>query len=204
MADFTYEFENRKTPLETYEWDNAWIEQTNTLDKKHVMYVGDSISCMTRHVATKLSNNTLLFDGFGTSKGVDNAYFFSSLKLFIDQQVRRDAIIFNNGLHGWHLSDDEYEFYYEKLVKNLLDTYLDTPLFIVLTTSVTDKERDEIVARRNERALKIAKKYNLPVIDLFTVSKENKNLITDGVHFENAGYELFAKKIISVINDYIK
>ena len=54
---------------------------------------------------------------------------------------------------------------------------------------------------RNEVALEIAKKYDLPVIDLYTVSINNKDLLTeDGVHFTKAGYEKLAEKILETLN----
>ena len=86
MSDYTYEFDNRYDRLETYEWDNVWWEQANLKDATRVLYIGDSISCATRKVATKLSENRLLFDGFGTSKALDNPFFADSLRSFCKQQ----------------------------------------------------------------------------------------------------------------------
>ena len=54
MSSYTYEFENRKTPLETYEWDNVWFEHTENDTDDRVVYIGDSISCATRKVATAI------------------------------------------------------------------------------------------------------------------------------------------------------
>lgn len=57
----TYEEKNNYSNLETYEWDNAWIEQTQNKSANRVFYIGDSISYSTRNIATALSNNTCLF-----------------------------------------------------------------------------------------------------------------------------------------------
>ena len=122
MSNYTYEERDVKTPLETYEWDNVWFEHTEIDTPDRVMYIGDSISCVTRKAATAASENKLLFDGFGTSKALDNAYFKESVRIFAAQQGKRRAIVFNNGLHGWHLDDStEYAEYYESFVKFLLD-----------------------------------------------------------------------------------
>jgi hypothetical protein len=81
------------------------------------------------------------------------------------------VVLFNNGLHGWHLDDDaQYLYYYEKAVKFLLDEFKDAPIVIVLTTSVADEEREQRVKRRNEVAAKIAEKYRLSIIDLYSIS----------------------------------
>ena len=46
-----------------------------------------------------------------------------------------------------------------------------------------------------------AEKYHLPVIDLYTVTENNKELLTgDGVHFTVEGYKIIAKEIICAID----
>ena len=161
MSDFTYEAKDRKEVLETYEWDNVWIEQANNKTADRVLYIGDSISCGTRHVATKKSGEELLFDGFGTSKAVDNLYLCEAIALFIRQLPGLQVILFNNGLHGFHLSDDTaYAGDYEKIVRFLTESYSATPVYIVLTTDVGDTERSERVKVRNKVAKTVAEKYD--------------------------------------------
>ena len=203
MGSFTYENNDRNEKLETYEWDNVWIDHADNPDARRVLYIGDSISCGTRHEATKKTNEELLFDGFGTSKGIDNPYFMRAVSLFAAQEGKREAVIFNNGLHGWHLDDEtEYKNYYEEMIKALLKEFSDTPLYIVLTTYVTDAERANRVIVRNKVAAEIAKKYSLPVIDLYSVSLKHKDLISsDGVHFSKEGYEKLAEEIIKSLNN---
>lgn len=202
---FTYEYEDRKVPLETYEWDNTWIDHAADSDRKRILYIGDSISCGSRMVATALTEGKILFDGFGTSKAVDNPCFADSVKLFAMQQGERKAVLFNNGLHGFHLGDDtEYKEHYENIVKFLVEEFEGTPVFIVLTTHIADEEREERVKVRNRVALEIADKYNLSVIDLYSVALENAHLLTgDGVHFTPEGYNKLAEKIVETLQEKI-
>ena len=175
-----------------------WWEQTSRNDVSRVLYIGDSISCATRSIATSCSDGKLLFDGFGTSKALDNPFLFDSIRMFAKQQKYRDVVLFNNGLHGWHLDEAQYLCYYEKGVKFLLDEFKDTSIVIVLTTSVSNAEREQRVKSRNEIAVKIAAKYGLPIIDLYSISAEFAELRTDdGVHFNADGYRKFAEQIIS-------
>ena len=206
MSQFTYEYENNAAALETYEWDNVWWEQTSKNDVPRVLYIGDSISCNTRRIATATSGGEMLFDGFGTSKALDNPYFFDSVRMFARQEKHRDAIIFNNGLHGWHLDDDtQYPHCYEEAVRLLLDEFKDTPIIILLTTSVADGEREERVKRRNKAAAEIAAKYGLAVIDLYTASVEAVEFRTaDGVHFNADGYKKLAEKIVGDLKKIFK
>lgn len=201
MSRFTYESEINGTPLETYEWDNVWIEQTANLDGKRVLYIGDSISCGTRNIATSLSEGRYLFDGFGTSKALDNPFLFDSIRLFVSQLTKTETVIFNNGLHGWHLNDEtEYPEFYEKVIQFLLSEFEGKKIFLVLTTSVADSDREKRVKARNKAVCELAEKYALPVIDLYSTSVKYKNFrIDDGVHYISDGYRKFAAKILEDI-----
>ncbi len=191
--------------LEDYEWDKTWIEKANDKTAKRVLYIGDSISCGTRTSANKLSNGEVLFDGYGTSKSLDNPYYFESLLAFAKQETERDAVIFNSGLHGWHLSEAEYERLYADFVDKLLKEFTDVPLMIVLTTFPINKDYypDRVIVR-NEIARKVAAAKGLEVIDLYTVSHENKNLLCDdNVHFTEEGYDVLAKAVLENLKNRI-
>ena len=145
----------------------------------------------------------ILFDGFGTSKALDNPYFEDMLRLFAAQEGRRDAVLFNNGLHGFHLADEtEYGDYYDKMVGFLVKEFQNTPIFILLTTHVADEAQNNRVLLRNQAARKVATAYNLPVIDLYAVSAAMPDQLTDGVHFTETGYRALAKAIIAALERF--
>ena len=199
MNTFTYEANESQTPLETYEWDNTWIEQANRSDTPRVLYVGDSISCGIRRIATERSGGAYLFDGFGSSKAVDHPYLAECIRIFALQENRRDAILFNNGLHGWHLDDEAYRSHYEQVLQFFLREYPETPLYLVLTTSVQNEDREARAKARNAIVLELAEKYKLPVIDLYGTSAEYGHLRSDGVHLQREGYEKLADVILSAL-----
>ena len=206
MNDLTYEFETQQHKLETYEWDNVWWEQTGRNDVPRVLYIGDSISCNTRRVATAKAGSKILFDGLGTSKALDNPYFTDTLHLFAQQQGERAVVLFNNGLHGWHLDDEtDYAREYEKMLCFLLKEFEGTPVVLLLTTHVANEERDARVRQRNHIVCELADKYGVTVIDLYTVTKENsKLLLDDGVHFSRNGYHLLADVIVKRVKEIIE
>lgn len=202
--------EDKKFKYERLEWDYTWLEhvEDETVDK--VLYIGDSISVGIRTIATEKSDKKIYFDNFGTSKGLDNPYLQDSIKFFAMQQPNRSAVIFNNGLHAFDLDDDtEYKFYYEKMIEFLLEEFKGTPLLIALSTHVAHEGEDEggmeaRVINRNHIASCIAEKYNLPIIDLYTVSLNNAQLLSeDGIHYTNQGYEVLAEEILRVLKQYI-
>ena len=204
MSEFTYENKKTSTPLEKYEWDYPWWEQTGNDEGKRILYIGDSISCGTRTVATKLSENKYLFDGFGSSKGIDNPYFAESVLLFARQQGKREAVLFNNGLHGWHLSTAEYKENYEKMINFLMAEFKNTPLVLLLTTDDRDNaEKQKTIVERNAVVLALAEKYALPVLDLYKISKEHADLHTDCVHFNPEGYKYIAEAIINKLDEIL-
>ena len=199
MSDFTYESQNSKARLETYEWDNTWIEHADK-QVRRVLYIGDSISCNVRRIVTAKAGGELYVDGFGTSKAVDNPFFKDAVRLFGRQQGKREAVLFNNGLHGWHSEDEtEYARFYEDYVNFLREEFADAPLFIVLTTFVSSEERCKRVQVRNRVACEIAAKYDLPVIDLYTPSAEIVHLLRDGVHFQAEGNDILAEFLLKEI-----
>ncbi len=204
MNMFTYENENRTYPLELYEWDNIWFEHLGENGKERVLYIGDSISCGVRKYMSMYARKGLLFDGFGTSKAVDNPFLPDMIRLIAAQQQQRRVVLFNSGLHGWHLQDaQEYGLYYEKMIQFLLSEFEGASLFLLLTTSVQDSERERRVIARNEAVKKLAKKYELPVVDLYSASVQAVSLReSDGVHYSEEGYKQFAKCVVSVIGLY--
>lgn len=189
-----------KTKLETFEWDNFWWEHTENTASPRAVYIGDSISNGTRPKLNELSGEEMLFDGFHTSKALDNPFFIPSLELFLSQMSRVDIILFNNGLHGWHLNDESYEKYYRVLLDYL--TGKGVPVYIVLSTCLPqDAKKDAAVLRRNAIAARLAGEYSLKTVDFYAVSKAHapEAYSGDGVHFKNEGYIALAKEILKEI-----
>ncbi len=201
MSRMTYEYENTANCLETYEWDNVWWEHADEQGVPRALYIGDSISCAARISANAMSGKNMYFDGFGTSKALDNPYFAPSVELFAKQQGERAVVLFNNGLHGWHLDDTtDYAREYERMIVFLQKTFPGTPLLLLLTTHVADDERDQRVVLRNRVACDLASKYGLPVVDLYAVTKSEADLLSaDGVHLTDRGYHLVAREILAQI-----
>ena len=182
---------------ERIEWDNTWMEQTGNRESLRILYVGDSITVGTRGPANALGGGRVVFDNFGTSKALDNPYFFDSLCLFAAQQPSRAAVFFNNGLHGWHLSEEAYEHLYAFMLEELMEEFAEVPVVPMLTTcSTCDAYPNERVEARNAIVTRLAEARGLPVIDLYSVSCANREHITDGVHFDGEGYRALAEELL--------
>ena len=190
----TYEAGDIKTSLEKYEWDDIWQEQTHIKDKFRIFYIGDSISRGIRKRITAISDGEILCSGYATSKAVDNPDFKDMIRLALNV-TKCDAVLFNNGLHGWHISEKEYAEHYDEIVRYILGI-VDAPLCVVTTTATKDSHTDRAKAR-NAEALEIARAHGLRVIDLYSESERiSDNIKDDGVHFDDEGYDILAKFII--------
>ena len=110
-------------------------------------------------------------------------------------------MLFNNGLHGWHLEDSgSYAEYYLKTLRFLKAEFKNTPVAVVLTTAVADPVRNDRVKERNKAAVSAAAEESCPVIDLFSVSEKYSHLRSnDGVHFSDEGYTRLAEEIVKEV-----
>ncbi len=190
-----------KPVYESIEWDNTWMEQIHNPNARRILYVGDSITVGTRGAANAKGAGKVVFDHFGTSKALDNPYFFESLRLFAAQQPSRAAVFFNNGLHGWHLSEEQYETLYAEMLDKLIKEYSDVPVVPMLTTcSTSESYSNARVEARNEIVRKLATERGLTVIDLYTVACANREHIADGVHFDGEGYSALADELLRMVD----
>ena len=152
MSDYTYET-GETVKFETYEWDRLWWEHANdTESKNRILIIGDSISCGYRPLVNQEVADYV--DGIGTSKGLDNTSYITLLNYFMDAFSCYKIIQFNNGLHGWHLSEERYEEYYRRLIAHLVQKCPGAKLVLALTTPVNSgnqkEERNEKIRKRNE------------------------------------------------------
>ena len=89
-------------------------------------------------------------------------------------------------------------------MKFMLEEFAGTPIFLVLSTTVKTGETAKLVIERNCAVLDIAAKYDLPIIDLHTISVAKLGEIDDdGVHFSKMGYMPFATVIVNRLKDLI-
>lgn len=205
MSDFTYQFGDSSIPRETYEWDRTWIEHTENTALPRVFYIGDSISWGIRPSMQKMVSSEFLVDATASSKALDNPFFLQTLDLFFRQVRKPDLLIVNNGLHGWHLSDDSD---YPRLLEAfllVLRERLQIPVAVVLTTRVANADRNERVKARNAAALAVAERIGCPVIDLYTPSETYADLQTsDGVHYSADGYQRLAEVLADALRMLLK
>lgn len=202
MSEYTYEYKTPKSYLETYEWDNLWWEKANDTEKKdRVLIIGDSISCSYRNRVNEILGGKIYADGLGTSKAIDNPAFMPLIDYVLAQSPNCKVIQFNNGLHGWHLSNESYFEYYVDMIRSLKRKFSDKKFIIALTTPARQKgnlelldERNEAVIARNMLVREIAKREGFAVNDFYSVVIDHPEYhYDDGIHLVPEACEILAQ-----------
>lgn len=202
FGDYTFD-DSAKSKLETYEWDRIWQDHVTDTDTRRVLIIGDSISAGYMQKIPEVSGGKLLQTSLATSKALDNPCLKPMIDMVGCQLIGNcNAVTFNSGLHGWHLSVEAYEALLDDIAAFLCERFKDKKIFFVNTTptrngddmSFTDK-LDRIRAL-NEAMSRVAEKYSLEVIDLFSVAYAHPEYYAqDGVHMKDEGYLEFARLI---------
>lgn len=202
----TYELLNAKK-LESIEWDDLWFQEANDESKRRVLFIGDSITSGIRPFINELLNQKgFVADKLTTSKAVDNPHLTKLIDYAVAQRPKCEIIHVLFGGHGYHLSKDEYEIHYRRIIRYLIDNYNDKKLMISSFTPIRDSgdltklfPNIEKVIEKAEAGKKISSEFNIPFVNLygFMLEKDNASRLyqPDGVHFKDEGYKLLAQKI---------
>src|SRR4051794_30016476 len=103
---------------ENIEWLDVWVPNTNAHDLPRVLLIGDSITRgYYKEVEDRLKTRAYVAR-LATSKSVGDPGLLAEVQLVL-HQTRFDVIHFNNGLHGWGYSEDEYARHFPQLLETL-------------------------------------------------------------------------------------
>jgi lysophospholipase L1-like esterase len=199
--------------LEQYEWCDFWWQEAPRNDKKRVLLVGDSISRAYRPYVNEQLKGEIYADQLSSSRALDNPIFIIELEHMLKlNNVKYDAIHFNNGLHGFHLTVEQYELHLEKTIQHILG-YLDSSKVIMaLSTPVTkqnlptelEDEMNNKVLNRNEVMKRLALKYNIKLNDLYTeMLGKSEYRVNDGYHYNAMGEQAQAVIVAKIIQTII-
>jgi hypothetical protein len=195
--------------LEQYEWCDFWWQEAPQQDKKRVLLVGDSISRAYRPYVNEHFQGGIYADQLSSSRALDNPAFLFELDYMLKHNnVKYDAVHFNNGLHGFHLTTEQYELHLEKAIQHIL-LYLDaSKVVLALSTPVTkpniptelEAEMNNKVLNRNEVMERLALKYNLKLNDLYgQMLGKSEYRVNDGYHYNVTGEKAQAAIVVKII-----
>jgi hypothetical protein len=206
---------SQKPIREDIEWSNFRWNHESDKSKPRILFIGNSISLGYVPEITSLLNNIANCDHLATSRCIEDPALFKETKIAMGK-YNHAVIHFNNGLHGRHLSNEQYREGLEKYVKFLISHKSRKCILIYsLTTPVSSKNpeikldpvRNQVVLDRNRIAMQIMAKYNIPVIDLYILMEPELDsyIIEKGnLHYNKKGYKMMAEKISGMISKQLK
>ncbi|NLX96111.1 MAG: SGNH/GDSL hydrolase family protein [Rhodopirellula sp.] len=103
---------------ERIEWADIWVTDADKDDLPRVLLIGDSITRGYFGEVEKALAGKAYFARLTTSKCVSDPFFPDEVQLLL-KQYRFAVIHFNNGLHGWGYTEEQYR---DGLVR-LLETF---------------------------------------------------------------------------------
>ncbi|MFK5923945.1 MAG: SGNH/GDSL hydrolase family protein [Verrucomicrobiota bacterium] len=187
---------------ENTEWCNMWVTSAQKNDKPRILMIGDSITNGYYNSASKALEDKAYGAKFTTSACVADPAFLVQLEGLLSQYSFA-VIHFNNGLHGFTYSEEEYQKGYERALQYIKKKFPSAKLVLALSTplkSTSDKnELNPRVDARNEIVRTLAKKYKAAINDLHSISKGHPEYYSDPYHYKKVAVELQAQQVAKVL-----
>jgi len=192
---------------EKYEWSNIWWDCADDAALDRVLLIGDSISVGYTDPVIAHLKDTAHVDRLANSRGITDPALIKEIT-YVLGEFRYKAIHFNNGLHGFHISDELYGSQLAHLV-HVLARYgqgakivwaSSTPVTVPGEPSKLDPEKNAIVLRRNEVASAVMQDSKISIDDLYSVVVGRPELsLGDGYHYTPEGYAVLGNEVFEAL-----
>jgi lysophospholipase L1-like esterase len=193
--------------LEAIEWCDIWQPNQTKSGHPRVLLIGDSITRGYYPEVAKRLEGKALVDRLTTSAFVSDPMLLAEIALVLDN-TRYDLIHFNNGMHGFQHSEEEYRKAFPAFVETIRKHAPAAKLICATTTPLKEHlpakpgktvPTDERIAARNAIAVEIVKPQGIAVDDLYTPMLGHPELHADNVHFNPSGTALQGAQVASEI-----
>lgn len=179
---------------ENIEWLDVWIPGNADAAKPKVLLIGDSITRAYYKVVEDQLKEHAVVCRLATSKSLGDPALLDEVRLVLGQ-ARFSVIHFNNGMHGWGYTEEEYARALPALVAVIRKGAPQARLIWGQTTPVRVAggqgelaDRTERVRVRNAAAAKQMEQNHIPINDLFRVVIDKPKWFSkDGVHLNTQG-----------------
>lgn len=197
--------------LEEVEWCEFRWDRPGESQLPRVLLVGDSIAKGYRPVVSSLLAGTCFVDQLATSRAVDNPDLLREIDYALAKGEYR-LIHFNNGLHGFHLSPEDYQSHMSEVLSRLSQGLSESRVIVATTTPVTevgnpqtlDAVRNQSVQERNGRLIELARLRGLRVNSLYSMVIERPLLcLGDGYHYNDLGQDVLGKAVAQQVRQLL-
>jgi lysophospholipase L1-like esterase len=176
-----------------------------------VLLIGDSITrAYYPEVEKKLAGRAYVAR-LSSSAFISDPALLQQIEMVLGS-TKFDVIHFNNGMHGWQHSEEEYGAAFPRFLKTIqrgapaakLIWANTTPLRISPTNAAPQQATDARIAARNDIALKFVAAKKIPVDDQFSIALGHPEYHSDNVHFNGRGIALQAAQVADTIAQALK
>lgn len=191
---------------ERIEWADIWVTDADKEDLPRVLLIGDSITRGYFDGVEKQLAGKAYCARLTTSKCVADPSFLDEVQLLL-KQYRFAVVHFNNGLHGFGYTEDQYRSGLAGFLELVEKHAREARLIWAATTPVREPGNlgqvaatTERVKARNRIAAELVRDRRIVTNDLYgLVDQHQEYFSSDGVHFNEQGRELQAKQVAEVV-----
>lgn len=191
---------------ENIEWLDVRVPGNADTTKPKVLLIGDSITRgYYKTVEAQLKDRAVVCR-LATSKSLGDPALLNEVRLVLGQ-AEFTVIHFNNGMHGWGYSEEEYSRALPGLVAAIQKAAPKAKLIWGQTTPVRVaggqgelEARTDRVKVRNAAAAKVMQHNRIPVNDLFALVIDKPDWFSkDGVHLTQKGSEALGQQVAELV-----
>ena len=188
---------------ENIEWLDVWLPETNSSGLPRVLLIGNSITRQYFKEVEQQLKGKAFVARLSTSKSLGDPGLLKEVEL-VTGYHHFDVIHFNNGMHGWDYSEEEYGRALPGLLKVIRKCAPDAKLIWASTTPVRSgegmkdfDERNPRVLERNRVAGELLKGEDVAINDLYSVVERNNAFYNggDGIHPAPPGVKALANQV---------
>lgn len=195
---------------ERIEWIDIWVTDAEKNELPRVLLVGDSIARGYYDGVDRELRGRAYCARLTTSKCVCDPTFNDDIEVLL-KQYSFSVIHFNNGLHGWGYTEEQYENGLKKTLAFLESRAPKSKLIWATTTPITrtstlinDGARIPRINGRNTIATKLMSSRNVTINDLHSpVIRNSVWHSADGVHYTAQGKAAQATQVAEIISTYL-
>ncbi|MDA7882468.1 SGNH/GDSL hydrolase family protein [Akkermansiaceae bacterium] len=188
----------QKVHREGTEWCDIWIPKATDQNLPRVLLVGDSITKGYYNTVEKSLAGKANCARFATSACVSDPAFFAQLETMFNH-YEYEVVHFNNGLHGFGYTEQEYQEAYERALGVIWANAPEVKLILALSTPLLEtSKQNNLNPRINERnriVRELAKKYGAEVNDLHAISIGRPEYYSDPYHYKPVATELQGRQV---------
>lgn len=200
---------------ETYEWANLWWEHAEDFNSPRVIVIGDSITNGYRGMLQqKLSNLGVMVDLYAGSRSIEDEAYFRETEYVLGAHhgYNYKLIQLNNGIHGSHISAEDFETGYRREIELIKALHPEAVLVLATSTIYTpkgkegtiDEECNRYILERNAVVRRLSEEYGLPLNDLFYVTSGHAEYPQpDTCHFSSEGYDALSSAAAEFFRPYL-